>query len=565
MRPAIRHLQVSVGFATEAGLRSDNQDFGGACIPTTLAQIQHGVAVAVADGVGGNKGGRVAAETSVRAFLDAFYAMPETIGALRAAARSIEAINGWIYAQGRTDPALENMSTTFSALILRRRRAHVLHVGDSRVYRLSDGRLEQLTTDHVAGRGDLSNVLVRAVGAEDVVRFDHTALPLSPRDRFLLCSDGVHGVLDRRHIGDLLGRETAPDEVARSLVDEALASGSADNVTALVLDVLDVPSPEPDELRSAIGTLPLLALPEAGATIDDFHLEAMLSDGRYSRVFSAIDTKSARRVVLKFPSRSVATETSFRLAFLREAWVATRMRNSGIGEVIELPPERQTRLYSVMPFYEGVTLEDRLMRAPPIPLAEGIAIATQAARALTALHRARVMHRDIKPDNIILSKEGGVRIIDLGVAYVPELEDFPLNDNPGTPSYMAPELFEGAQSSEATDLYALGVTIYQMFTRHFPYGAIEPPRTKRRRYTPLTQLRPDLPAWLDVIVARAVSERASKRQGDVLEIAYELENSARWTLPATVKTSRYERNPVLIWQTLCAVLIAICAILIATR
>ena len=76
------------------------------------------------------------------------------------------------------------------------------------------------------------------------------------------------------------------------------------------------------------------------------------------------------------------------------------MRSPGIGEVIEPSPERQTRLYSIMPYYEGETLEERLLRAPPVSLADGIAIASRLARAITALHRSRVIHRDIKPDNV---------------------------------------------------------------------------------------------------------------------------------------------------------------------
>lgn len=566
MSPKARRLQVRVGFSTEAGRRPDNQDYVGACTPTALPQVTRGVVAVVADGVGGHKGGRLAAETATRAFIDAFYSMPDTLGVPAAATRAIESVNGWIHAQGRRDPALKGMSTTFTALILRRRSAHILHVGDSRAYRLSEGALEQLTNDHVAGHGDLRHVLTRAVGAEDFVRYDHAVVGVIARDRFLLCSDGVHGSLNERQIGTLLGREAAPDEIARSLVYAASAAGSSDNCTALVLDVLDVPAPDTGELRPAIGSLPLLDLPQEGDTIDEFRLETMLSDGRYSRLFRAADGRNDRPVVLKFPSPRVAEENSFRLAFLREAWVATRMRNPGIGEVIELSSERQTRLYSAMPFYEGETLEARLRRTPPVALAEGIGIATRLARALTALHRARIIHRDIKPDNVILLKSGGLRIIDLGVARVPDLEDFPDADNPGTPSYMAPELFDGVGGNEATDLYALGVTVYRMFSRGYPYGEIEPfQRPKFRRYAPLTQSRPDLPAWIDAAVARAVAVQPGARQGDVLEFAYELESGANWIAPPAVRRPLYARNPLLFWRVLSLLLALACIVLLARR
>ena len=133
--------------------------------------------------------------------------------------------------------------------------------------------------------------------------------PLSQRDRFLLCSDGVHGVLDDRRLADLLAREAAPDEIARSVVDTALAAGSSDNVTALVLDVLDVPAAEAEDLQPAIATLPLLALPKQGETIDGFRLDALLSDGRYSRLFRATDRQNERAVVLKFRRRASPKKT----------------------------------------------------------------------------------------------------------------------------------------------------------------------------------------------------------------------------------------------------------------
>ena len=133
-------------------------------------------------------------------------------------------------------------------------------------------------------------------------------------------------------------------------------------------------------------------------------------------------------------------------------------------------------------------------------------LATRIARAVAALHRARVIHRDIKPDNILLLKDGGLKLIDLGVARLPQLEDFPAEDIPGTPSYMAPELFSGAAGDEMTDLFALGVTIYRMFARSYPYGEIEPFMKPRfGRPASLAARRPDLPAWLDAAIARAIA------------------------------------------------------------
>lgn len=562
-----RRLSVSVGFASEAGPRPRNEDYVGACAPTAPPQSRRGAVAIVADGVGGHSGGRVAAESAVRGFLDAYYAMPDTLGVLPAASRALESINGWIHAQGRADPALAGMACTFSALALRRRTGHVIHAGDSRVYRWSEGRLDRLTADHVAGRGDKGRMLLRAVGLETFIKFDHQTMPLRARDRFLLCSDGVHGTLRDRELAVLLAGAGAPAEIARTVVDVALAAGGDDNATALVLDVLDVPAAEAEELEPAIGRLPLVDLPRPGDVVDGFTLGPVLSDGRYSRLFRAADRADGRAVALKFPHPRIGDDATHRSAFLREAWVATRIRHPGVGEIVEVSPERQTRLYSVMPFYEGETLEARLKRAPPVGLAEGVAIATKLARAVTALHRARVIHRDIKPDNVILLEEGGVRLIDLGVARVPDLEDFPAADVPGTPSYMAPELFAGSPGDEASDLFALGVTIHRMFTGRYPYGEVEPfQRPNFRRSMALTQGRPDLPAWLDVVLARAVAVEPAARYADVLEFGFELENGMGG---APVKPPRaralYDRNPLLAWKLLTAFFAALSLFLLMHR
>lgn len=563
---ARRTLQVRLGFASEKGRRPDNQDYVGAHMGNSGDGAARGVVAAVADGLGGHRGGRQAAELTIRSFIDAYYALPETLGVQRSAARALEAINQWLHAQGRSDPELSGMGCAFSSLILVRRSGHLIHVGDSRIYRLSEGRLECLTSDHVAGRGDLAHVLTRAVGLEELVRLDHLAIGLRPHDRFLLCTDGVHGAVNGARLKALLDERAAPEESARSVVEAALSAGGYDNATALVLDIVDLPAADHDELAYAIGELPILALPAPGETVDGFVLGEVVSDGRYSRLFRASDGAQGRPLALKFPHPRVAAENSYRLAFVREAWVAARVRSPWIGEVIEPPPGRRTRLYSVMPFYEGETLERRIARSR-VSLAEGVRIAVRLARAVDALHRAGVIHRDIKPDNVILAPDGGLRLVDLGVARVPRLEEFPICDIPGTPSFMAPELFRGQAGDEASDLYALGVTVYRMFAVSYPYGEVEPFMTPRfGKYVSMSKARPDLPAWLDAVVAKAVDVDPERRFGDAIEFAHELENGATSARPASpARRSLYDRDPLKFWQFVALALSVVVIALLASQ
>ena len=449
------------------------------------------------------------------------------------------------------------MGCTFTALVLRGRIAHVLHVGDTRVYRLRGDRLACLTTDHVReGGGGRSNILSRAVGVETEVRLDYAAQPVTLHDRFLLCSDGVHGYLTAEAIAGILRERSASEDSARALVAAALDAGSADNCTALVVDVVDLPTVESADIGAAIMQLPLIPVPIDGETIDGFVLKVPMSDGRYTRLFGAVDEVEGGEVALKFPKPQVAAVATYHAAFVREAWVGARVHSPWVGRFIELPPGRQTCLYTVMPLYQGELLETRLTRRPLLGLEEGRNIAIKLARGVAALHRAGIIHRDIKPDNVILEAGGSLKLIDLGVVRVPGLEDFPSKDIPGTPAYMAPEMFAGMPGDEATDIYALGVTMFRAFTGEYPYGnldAVSPPR--RDRPKALSALRPDLPAWLQAALGRAIAIDPAERFRDVMEFALEMEaGPARAELAAQPPLTLYQRAPVLVWQGIAALL-----------
>jgi serine/threonine protein kinase len=328
------------------------------------------------------------------------------------------------------------------------------------------------------------------------------------------------------------------------------------------VDVISLPEADQFDLQAATDALPIIPTPRSGITIDGYTLGTMLSDGRYSRVFRA--SGASGPVIIKFPKPATGAEPVLRLAFLREAWIAARLRSPWIAEVIETP---RSALYTVMPFYEGETLEQRLLRRPPVSRTEGTAIAGKLAKAVAALHRAAVIHRDIKPDNVILQPHGELKLIDLGVARLPNIADFPASNVPGTPSYMAPEMIAGQLGDEKSDIFALGVTLFRMFTGAYPYGEIEPfsHPTFTRPPASIAALRPDLPAWLDQVLLRLIAVRPEDRFGDVLECVFALEHGELHAAPGVPRRRPWiERNPLRFWQTVSAIL-ALLVLLMALR
>src|SRR5262249_54727202 len=160
-----------------------------------------------------------------------------------------------------------------------------------------------------------------------------------------------------------------------------------------------------------------------------------------------------------------------------------------------------------------------------------------------------------KPDNVILEPEGSLKLIDLGVVRIPGQEETPSEHVPGTPRYVAPEMLAGEPGNEATDLYALRLTMFRAFTGEFPF--VNPDVAARRgRPKRPTDLRPDLPAWLQAVLGRAIAIDPAERFRDIIEFAVEMEaGPARAPLTAGGALTLSERAPLRVWQGL-AVLLA---------
>ncbi|MEO5586684.1 MAG: protein kinase [Novosphingobium sp.] len=548
-------LVVAAGFSSLVGPREENQDFAGMLRGTALERARHGIVAALADGVSGGKEGRVAAELAVRSLIDGFYAVPETLGAARAMQAPLAAYNRWLHAQARGE-LMTDSAATLTGIALRGRTAHLVHVGDSRAWRFSDGRLTCLTTDHVRPEPDLRHVLIRALGIEAELRLDHAAIELAPLDRLLLTSDGVHGYLSATKIAAILAEQASAEATAEALTEAALAAGGRDNATALVIDVVRLPEPDHDGILAGLSRLPVIDPPRVGDSLDGFRITRVLSEGRYTVLLVGEDRDDDGTVVLKFPRKHALSERAMRLAFAREILLAQRVASPFVAGAHAVRPDRQSALYGVQPLLSGETMAQRLDRTLP-SLALALEQAIRLTRGVAALHRLEVVHRDIKPDNVMLTEDGGLKLIDLGVARLPRVEDFHGDEIPGTPSYMAPEQFDGNAGDAGTDQFALGVTLYRWFTGHWPYGEHEAfQRPKFGTAPPPSRHRPEIPSWLDDAILTAIQPSRTARFGDVVELLRALENGGSLRRRPKRSAPLIERNPVLVWQLVSAALAA---------
>lgn len=542
-------LQVSLGHATQQGLRPRNEDYVGATTPEGETLASKGMLLAVADGLGGHANGREAAEYCVRGLLADYYATPDTWSIEQSVDTVVGALNRWLLAQSARSREHAGMATTLTGLVLRGRRYHVLHVGDSRAYLWRDGTLRQLTEDHTWEHPEFNNVLRRAVGLDAQLLVDHDDGELQAGDSFLLLTDGVWNALNDAALGELLARHTDPQQAAEVLTLEALRRGATDNCTALVATVLALP---PDNLRDRVADQRKLPLPPRlaiGQEIDGLRIEEVLHDSRVTLLYRVRDSASGQSLVLKtlLPE---AGDDEARAALVREEWLARRVPGKGFPHVIDHPG--RSHLYYLMSWHEGTTLKAKLARGHRFAPHELVELGSALLRLVASLHRLGIVHRDIKPDNLHLDRNGELRLLDLGVA-ASDGEDLREINNPGTPSYMAPQLFAGEVANESSDLYACGVTLYELLTRKYPYGEVEP--FQHPRFTepvPPTRYRPDTPAWLENLLLKACAREAKDRFETAEEFLLALERGAHRPLEARRRAPLIETRPLLVYKILLA-------------
>ncbi|MES2584531.1 MAG: bifunctional protein-serine/threonine kinase/phosphatase [Pseudomonadota bacterium] len=569
-------LQISAGQYSDRGCKDTNQDFHGLYVPVEPQLSAKGIAVALADGISSSDVSQVASQAAVTSFLEDYYCTSEAWSVKTSAERILSATNAWLHAQTLQSPHRyerdKGYVCTLSALVLKSTTAHLFHVGDSRIYRLRAGTLEQLTQDHRVWVANGQSYLARALGASPQLELDYQALPVEVGDVFVLATDGVYEHLAVHALTDILQTHAADlDRAARAMAEAALHKGSADNLTVQILRVDALPRQAVNEMVRALSGLPFPPILIPRQDFDGFTIVRELHGSFRSHIYLAVDRETDTRVVVKTPSIDLQADAAYVERFLTEEWVARRINSAHV-----LKPCPQTRkrqyVYVVTEFIEGQTLA-QWMTDNPKPTLEAVrGLVEQIGKGLQAFHRLEMLHQDLRPDNIMIDGTGTAKIIDFGstrVAGLAEAGPLPGGDQAvlGTVQYAAPEYFLGESGTTHSDIFSLGVLTYHMLTGRLPYGAqVARARTRsaqnQLQYQSVLDDDREIPAWIDGVLRKAVHPNPAKRYAELSEFLYDLRHPNQAFLQRT-KAPLIERNPLVFWKTVSALLaVAVIALLV---
>ena len=540
-------LAVSYGGASLAGRRTVNEDAFAASPPDPLK----GAVAVIADGLSSCERADKASQTAVTEFIDEYLATPETWSVKTSAARVLNALNRWFCHH-------EGMATTVSALVAKGRTAHIFHVGDSRVYRLRGRDLEQLTRDHLR-----RTTLTNALGTELDLQVDYHVEDLLAGDVFVLTTDGVHGVLPtqrlRHRVTSALAEHGTLERASRAVLDAAFQHGSEDNLSCLLMRVEQMPDEDIDEAHRRLTRQVIPPVLPAGARIDGYRVVRTIASGTRSHIY-LVEDPDGHRLALKAPSESFAEDAVYLDGFIREEWIGKRIDHPGVMKILPRPESRF--LYLVAEHIEGQSLRQWILDNPQPAIDDVRRMVGDIAKALRAFQRLQIVHGDVKPENVMIDRDGNAKIVDFGTARIlgfDEQGDVVQATHPaGSVGYVAPECLQGQQPTHSADIHALGVVAYEMLAGALPYKpplAQEAKAHLNRPYTPLAKAgRADVPKWVDLALAKATAQNPINRYEALSELTTDMSHPNPALVRRAASAPLLEKNPALFWQLLSATL-----------
>lgn len=565
-------LSITLGQQSIAGVKPRNEDFHGAIIPKDSAITSKGIAIAIADGVSASEGGKEASQIAVHQFLDDYFSTPDSWTVKHAVTQVLGALNLWLFNQGQRQYAGHcGMATTFSAVIFKSHIAHLFHLGDSRIYRLRNGKLECLTKDHRIQFGDEREYLARALGIDTALEIDYSSHSLQEGDLYLLSTDGVHDVLSNHDLESLLTTSSRDlQQRAEAVVDQALKQSSQDNITCQIVRIDILPDADKAELYEQLSSLPFPPDLNAGQILDGYRILRELNATSRSQVYLAEDTlnRHGRRVAIKTPSPNFDDDPLYIDQFLHEEWVAKRLDSPHLIKVCDRSDRPRSFLFSVMEYIEGQTLRQWMLDNPMPGMSRIRAIVEQIVRGVRVMHRMEMIHQDLKPDNILIDNHNTVKVFDFGSTRIAGLAETQTvlehNRIVGTASYSAPEYFKGERGTNRADIFSLGVITYEMLTGQLPYGEISPEQAARKKFTYKSArlYDPAIPDWVDTVLEKATHPNPRRRYEVLSEFLTDLNHPNSSLVSERRNRPLLERNPLVFWKGVALIELVIILLLV---
>ncbi|WP_179982983.1 protein kinase domain-containing protein [Alteromonas macleodii] len=599
---------LSVSAFSTTGIKDINQD--AYTYHVSSDELNQSSIFIVADGVSSSTVSQVASDFATRQFTKLFNIAPEQWTVKTRAETIIKEINALLYTRTQKSAFCytpeKGYVCTFSVAIVTGNRLDVFHVGDSQIQVVTSNAKDPilLTRPHrqASDSEPSQTYLANALGVTASIDIDHTSLTLTSPSTIAISTDGVYEFVALPSILNKINNAyTLSENQAALVVHEAFNNGSDDNLTLLLIKVefgnIDVGSSGDidgeQSLITATGEidsnchgvsnaagynddkLPLkttgeLAFTElkTGDEIDGFNLKRQLYTSARSHVFIATRRTSPvanpyDTVVVKTPATDFSQSPEMLNGFLIENWFLRRVDSP---HIVKSPTftdlgykNTPTAFYSVSSYVQGQTLAQWSIDNPTPSLEQVRNIVEQVCNGLQAMHRQGILHRDIRPDNIIISELGHCTLIDLGSAALqnaPSLySDAPI---PGAALFAAPEYFLGNVGTERSDLFSLAVLTYYLLCGRYPYHTkLAHCRTfaeqKKLKYETALDPKRRIPTWVDSALKRALHINPDKRYSSLSEFIHSL----RYPNPSEHTTYQplVKRHPLFVYKALILALI----------
>ena len=555
-------LSFTVAQRSVAGKKAQNEDAIGIRLPKDSTLTNKGAVAVIADGVSAAEAGKEASETCVRNFLYDYYSTPDSWSVKKSTSQVLTALNRWLYSQGRQyNDAQKGYISTFSAIIFKSQTAHIFHVGDTRIYRLRQGELEQLTRDHSTQVNAKQSYLARAMGLDVKLDVDCRSIEVEQGDIYFLSTDGIHDFINRKELSSLLNElqpengESCFELACEKIIESGLANGSGDNLSCQVLRVDSLPVQTMNEVGRKLSELPFPPFLEQGMILDGYRVEKCLHVNNRSQVYVVRDVDSNERYCMKTPSVNYDDDLAYIERFIMESWMGSRISNPHVVKVVDNNKDKNW-LYYLTEYIDGRTLEQWIKENPKPAVQDVTYILVQIGKGLRAMHRREILHQDIKPGNIMIDNNGEVTIIDFGSCYSKGIAEIatPLDDPGilGTAGYSAPEVVITGKSTVQSEVFSLAVLAYEMLTGKEPFsGKLNKCKTSKdylkTKYVPCFNENPLVPIWIDGAIKKGLRFNAERRHEDIPELLHELQTpNSKYT--TTHNAVFMDKNPLLFWQ-----------------